>query len=122
MVARFGSSRAVRSPDASLLQGLGDRPRWALSRPPAARPIPVTGQSELMLLSEEEELLLGKQAFAELAWSAGRALRIDPATQAYLDGIVRKLHQVSHRSNLPVDFTLESASEPNAWAIPAIPP
>ena len=25
---------------------------------------------------------------------------------------------MSHRPNLPVDFTLESASEPNAWAIP----
>ena len=79
---------------------------------------PVTGQSEVMLLSEEEELQLGKQAFAELAWQQGGPLRTDPATQAYLDGIVRKLHQVSHRSNLPVDFTLESASEPNAWAIP----
>ena len=79
---------------------------------------PVTGQSELMLLSEEEELQLGKQAFSELAWQQGGPLRIDPATQSYLDGIVRRLHQVSHRSNLPVDFTLESASEPNAWAIP----
>jgi predicted Zn-dependent protease len=79
---------------------------------------PVTGQSELMLLSEEEELQLGKQAFSELAWQEGGPLRTDPATQAYLDGIIRKLHQVSHRSNLPVDFTLESASEPNAWAIP----
>jgi predicted Zn-dependent protease len=79
---------------------------------------PVSGQSELMLLSEEEELQLGKQAFTELAWQEGGPLRTDSATQAYLDGIVRKLHQVSHRSNLPVDFTLESASEPNAWAIP----
>jgi len=79
---------------------------------------PVTGKSELMLVSEEEELQLGRQAFGELAWQDGGPLRIDPATQAYLDGIVRKLHQVSHRSNLPVDFTLESASEPNAWAIP----
>jgi predicted Zn-dependent protease len=79
---------------------------------------PVTGQSELMLLSEEEELQLGKQAFTELAWQDGGPLRIDSQTQAYLDGIVRSLHQVSHRSNLPVDFTLESASEPNAWAIP----
>ena len=79
---------------------------------------PVTGRSEMMLLSEAEELQLGKQAFAELAWQQGGPLRIDPATQGYLDGIVRKLHQVSHRSNLPVDFTLESASEPNAWAIP----
>ena len=79
---------------------------------------PVTGQSELMLLSEEEELQMGKQAFSELAWQQGGPLRTDPATQAYLAGIVGKLHQVSHRSNLPVDFTLESASEPNAWAIP----
>ena len=71
-----------------------------------------------MLLSEEEELQLGKQAFSELAWQEGGPLRTDSATQAYLDGIIRKLHQVSHRSNLPVDFTLESASEPNAWAIP----
>jgi predicted Zn-dependent protease len=71
-----------------------------------------------MLLSEEEELQLGKQAFSQLAWQQGGPLRIDSAAQGYLDGIVRKLHQVSHRSNLPVDFTLESASEPNAWAIP----
>ena len=79
---------------------------------------PVTGQSELMLMSEEEELQLGKQAFSELAWQQGGPVRIDSQTQAYLTGIVAKLHQVSHRSNLPVDFTLESASEPNAWAIP----
>jgi predicted Zn-dependent protease len=79
---------------------------------------PVTGQSEMMLLSEAEELDLGKQTFSQLAWQQGGPLRIDPATQSYLDGIVRELHRVSHRPNLPVDFTLESASEPNAWAIP----
>ena len=79
---------------------------------------PVTGKSEVMLLSEEEEVQLGKQAFAQLAWQQGGPLQTDAATRAYLEGIVRKLHQVSHRSNLPVDFTLESASEPNAWAIP----
>ena len=79
---------------------------------------PVTGQSELMLLSEEEEVQFGKQAFTELHWQQGGPLQIDAATQGYLDGIVRHLHQVSHRPNLPVDFTLQSASEPNAWAIP----
>ena len=79
---------------------------------------PVTGSSEMMLLSEEEELELGKKAFAQLAWQQGGPLRIDASTQSYLDGIVKELHQVSHRPNLPVDFTLESASEPNAWAIP----
>jgi predicted Zn-dependent protease len=79
---------------------------------------PVTGRSQLMLLSEEEELQLGKKAFAELNWQEGGPLRTDAATREYLEGIVRRLHQVSHRPGLPVDFTLQSASEPNAWAIP----
>jgi beta-barrel assembly-enhancing protease len=98
------------------LQGLGAAVLGGLAGGCATNP--VTGQSELMLLTEEEELQMGKQAFTELAWQQGGPLRIDPATQAYLAGIVGKLHKVSHRSNLPVDFTLESASEPNAWAIP----
>jgi predicted Zn-dependent protease len=72
----------------------------------------------MMFLSEEEELELGKKAYAQLAWQQGGPLRTDAATQSYLSDIVRELHQVSHRPNLPVDFTLESASEPNAWAIP----
>ena len=100
----------------TFLRGLGAAVLGGLASGCATNP--VTGRSEMMLLSEEEELQLGKKAYAELAWQQGGPLRIDPATQSYLDGIVRKLHQVSHRANLPVDFTLESASEPNAWAIP----
>jgi predicted Zn-dependent protease len=99
-----------------LLRGLGAAALGGLAAGCATNP--VTGQSEVMLLSEQEELELGKQAFSQLAWQQGGPLRTDPATQGYLDGIVRGLHQVSHRSNLPVDFTLQSASEPNAWAIP----
>jgi predicted Zn-dependent protease len=99
-----------------LLQGLG---ALALGGPAAGCATnPVTGQSEVMLLSEAEEVDLGRRAFGQLAWQQGGPLRIEPATQRYLDGIVRRLHQVSHRPNLPVDFTLQSASEPNAWAIP----
>jgi predicted Zn-dependent protease len=107
---------AVELSRRSLLRGLGLTALGGLAAGCATNP--VTGQSELMLLSEEEELQLGKRAFSELAWQEGGPLRIDSGTQSYLDGMVRKLHQVSHRSNLPVDFTLESASEPNAWAIP----
>jgi predicted Zn-dependent protease len=99
-----------------LLRGLGAAALGGLASACATNP--VTGRSEVMLLSEEEELELGRKAFSELAWQQGGPLRIDSATQGYLNGIVHKLHQVSHRSNLPVDFTLESASEPNAWAIP----
>ena len=99
-----------------LLRGLGAAALGGLGAGCATNP--VTGSSEMMLLSEAEEIELGKKAFAELAWQQGGPLRTDPATQNYLAGVVKELHQVSHRPNLPVDFTLESASEPNAWAIP----
>jgi predicted Zn-dependent protease len=99
-----------------LLWGLGATALGSVAAGCATNP--VTGSSEMMLLSEEEEIELGRKAFAQLAWQQGGPLRVDPATQNYLSGIVRNLHQVSHRPNLPVDFTLESASEPNAWAIP----
>jgi predicted Zn-dependent protease len=99
-----------------VLQGLGATLLGGVSAACATNP--VTGRSELMLVSEEEELELGRKAFAQLAWQEGGPLMVDRDTQAYLDGVVRGLHQVSHRPQLPVDFTLESASEPNAWAIP----
>jgi predicted Zn-dependent protease len=99
-----------------LLLGLGATALGGLTSGCATNP--VTGSSEMMFLSEEEEIELGRKAFAQLAWQQGGPLRTDAATQSYLSGIVKELHQVSHRPNLPVDFTLESASEPNAWAIP----
>ncbi|MBI3458563.1 MAG: M48 family metalloprotease [Candidatus Rokubacteria bacterium] len=79
---------------------------------------PVTGQSEFMLVSQERELALGREAYPELRWQDGGPLQVDAGSQAYLAGIVRTLHAVSHRPDLPVDFTLHSASVPNAWAIP----
>jgi predicted Zn-dependent protease len=106
------------------------RPSWAARFPATALLIgiglgvagcavnPVTGESELMLVSEVDELALGHQAFPALRWQDGGPLQVDPATQAYLAEIVRGLHRVSHRPALPVDFTLHSASVPNAWAIP----
>ena len=99
-----------------LLRGLGAAALGGLSAGCATNP--VTGKSEMMFLSEEEEMQLGRQAFAQLEWQQGGPLRTDAATKGYLEGIVKALHQVSHRPSLPVDFTLQSASEPNAWAIP----
>jgi predicted Zn-dependent protease len=78
---------------------------------------PVTGQSELMLVSEEQELALGRQAYPSLIWQDGGPYQ-DPQLHRYLSGIVRRLHAASHRPNLPVDFTIENSSVPNAWAIP----
>lgn len=109
LAAALSSRRCVlRGLGASLLAGLGA----------GCAVNPVTGRSELMLVSEEEELALGRRAYGQLEWQQGGPLHVDAATRGYLDGIVRRLHAVSHRPGLPVDFTLQSASEPNAWAVP----
>jgi predicted Zn-dependent protease len=79
---------------------------------------PVTGETELMLVSEQEEIALGRRAYPALRWQDGGPLLADAATQRYLAEITARLHAVSHRPGLPVDFLLHSASEPNAWAIP----
>jgi predicted Zn-dependent protease len=101
---------ALRLALGALLIGLGLAAGCAVN--------PVTGERELMLVSEEQELALGREAFPTLRWQEGGPLQVDPATQAYLAGITQRLHGVSHRPSLPVEFLLHSASTPNAWAIP----
>ncbi|RMG00077.1 MAG: hypothetical protein D6726_11920 [Nitrospirae bacterium] len=81
---------------------------------------PVTGKKELMLLSEEAEINWGHQMYPSALWGevGGGGVYHDPELEGYLEGIVKRLHRVSHRPNLPVDFVIQNSSVPNAWAIP----
>jgi predicted Zn-dependent protease len=81
---------------------------------------PVTGQQELMLVSEAQEIQLGNELYPNALWSGeggGGEFR-DPALKSYLSSVVVNIHRVSHRPNLPVDFAVQNTSVPNAWAIP----
>lgn len=81
---------------------------------------PVTGQTQLMLVSEEQELAMGKKLYPNALWGgegSGGEFK-DSGLKAYLKSIVVKIHGVSHRPNLPVDFAIQNSSVPNAWAIP----
>lgn len=81
---------------------------------------PVTGKRELMLISEEQELAIGRDVYPSALWGAeggGGPLK-DRALNAYLRDIVLKIHSLSHRPNLPVEFIIQNSSVPNAWAIP----
>ncbi len=78
---------------------------------------PVTGEKEFMLVSESGELRAGDEALPSCVYSYDHEYK-DPALKAYLGTIVRRLHSVSHRSNLPVDFRILDTSIPNAFAIP----
>ena len=81
---------------------------------------PVTGKDELMLVSEEEEIKIGKSVYRDALWSAegGGGEYHEPQLKRYLEGVVMRLHKVSHRPNLPLTFTVQNSSVPNAWAIP----
>ncbi len=81
---------------------------------------PVTGQSELMLISEQQEIEMGKEFYPNAMWSAegGGGEYKDSSLKSYLKGIVLNIHRVSHRPHLPVDFAIQNSSLPNAWAIP----
>lgn len=81
---------------------------------------PVTGQKEFMLVSEQDELKMGSDVYPNAMWgdTGGGGEYRDEQLKAYLKGIVLRIHEASHRPNLPVDFAVQNSSVPNAWAIP----
>ncbi|MBI5026190.1 MAG: M48 family metalloprotease [Nitrospirae bacterium] len=70
-----------------------------------------------MLVSENEELTLGKNAAPSLNWGFGGRYH-DPELEAYLEGIVRRIWQNSERPHLPMKFSIQNTSIPNAFALP----
>ena len=81
---------------------------------------PVTGQSELMLITEEQEIQMGKELYPNAMWGAegGGGEYKDERLKAYLGNVITRIHHNSHRPNLPVSFAIQNSSVPNAWAIP----
>ncbi|MEW5746634.1 MAG: M48 family metalloprotease [Nitrospirota bacterium] len=81
---------------------------------------PVTGQRELMFVSEGQEVALGRDLYPNALWGAegGGGEYRDERLRAYLKDIVLRIHGVSHRPGLPVEFAIQNSSAPNAWAIP----
>jgi predicted Zn-dependent protease len=80
---------------------------------------PVTGRSELALVSftEEEEVKLGAQAYSPAVQQQGGFYR-DTALEAYVQGVGMRLARVSHRPNLNYRYRVLNSSVPNAFALP----
>ena len=78
---------------------------------------PVTGRKELMLISERQEIELGKSSAPSLKWEFGGKYH-DPELTSYLGKIVDQLWQNSERPHLPVQFYIQNTSVPNAFALP----
>jgi predicted Zn-dependent protease len=77
---------------------------------------PVTGSRELMLLSEADEVNMGKETDGQVVQEYG--IYGEPELTAYLDGMCQRLGKVSHRSNLNYQLKILDASVVNAFAVP----
>ena len=77
---------------------------------------PVTGEHQLMLLSEEDEIKLGRESDSQVVREYG--VYKDARLTAYLDGMGKKLAKLSHRPGLPYEFKILDTPVVNAFAVP----
>jgi len=77
---------------------------------------PVTGKSELSLVSESQEIQMGQAGAKEVAQSIG--FYNDAKIQSYVANIGKRMAAVSERPNLPWEFHVVDDASVNAFAIP----
>lgn len=77
---------------------------------------PVSGKQELALVSEPQELEMGKQAAQQTRQSIG--LVKNDALQSYVQSVGAKLAADSQRPQLPWSFQVVDDPTPNAFALP----
>jgi predicted Zn-dependent protease len=83
----------------------------------ACQTVPLTGRSQLILMSEPEELALGLQAYRQALEKA--KLSQDPKINEMVKRVGMKLAQVSGRSDYDWEFTvLDDDKTVNAFALP----
>ena len=78
---------------------------------------PVTGKSELVGMSEAQELEVGKQNYGPMQQTEGGIYDIDEELTTYVQAVGGRLATVSDRE-LPYEFVVLNNSVPNAWALP----
>ena len=77
---------------------------------------PATGRRQLMLMSEQEEIQIGRQSDAEIRQQMG--LYNDPELQAYVREVGARLVTAAHRPTLPWTFAVVDEPAVNAFAVP----
>jgi len=77
---------------------------------------PVTGQREFTLVSEAQEISMGRESDAQVRAEMG--VYEDPELQQYVSAIGLKLAKLSERPDLPWQFTVVDQAAINAFALP----
>lgn len=79
---------------------------------------PVTGESQLSLIPENQELSMGAEQYTPTQQTQGGQFYLDPELTLYVREVGQKLAEVSDRPDLPYEFVVLNSSTPNAWALP----
>ncbi|MFB9291969.1 M48 family metalloprotease [Persicitalea jodogahamensis] len=77
---------------------------------------PVTGKRELILMSKEQEIALGKESHPSVVASMG--LYEDQGLQAFINQKGKAMAAISHRPDLPYQFFVVDSPVVNAFAVP----
>lgn len=80
---------------------------------------PVTGEKQLSLIPESQEMQIGKEQYQPTLQMQGGKYYLDPELTVYVNEVGQKLAAVSDRPDLPYEFEVINSSVPNAWALPA---
>ncbi|MFO7708074.1 MAG: M48 family metalloprotease [Desulfobacterales bacterium] len=78
---------------------------------------PVTGQSQFMMVSEQEEIQIDRQ-YSPMQFSGDCGPIQDNALNAYVNGIGRAMGAQTHRPQMPYSFRVVNATYINAYAFP----
>lgn len=77
---------------------------------------PATGGHDLVLMSEQNEITLGRKTHKEILQQF--SVYDNPELQAYVSSVGEELAKNSHRSNLIYRFTVLDSKDVNAFALP----
>ncbi|MCJ2165650.1 MULTISPECIES: M48 family metalloprotease [unclassified Pseudodesulfovibrio] len=78
---------------------------------------PVTGQSQFMLVSEEQEVQMDRDASPQQL-SNDYGTTQDMALNEYVNGVGKSLSEKSHRPQMPFNYNVVNANYVNAYAFP----
>ena len=78
---------------------------------------PVTGKSQLMLVSEDQEIQIDQQ-YSPYQFSADYGTTQDKALSSYIDRTGKNMAGRTHRTHMPYNFHVVNATYVNAYAFP----
>ncbi|MHC5077243.1 MAG: M48 family metallopeptidase [Planctomycetota bacterium] len=78
---------------------------------------PITGEKQLMLFTEEQEIQIGQQYAPQIETQMGGRIQ-NESIQNYIDSVGQSLAKVSHRADWQFQFAALEDKSTNAFALP----